>query len=233
MTIGADRTVLILGSGNLAGDQTAEAVLDTAGFDADLGVQSALWNGEQFDLEAYEAVVVLNSFNWRTDIPVAGQQALIDYVEEGGGLVTGEWLIWNDLTPLADLLPVEADNRSWITESSLVYTLNTPDVTINQELNDRVDASANTETNGSETLFLAKPGATTFYNSVQTDRAGLVGWDYEDGRVISFSSVIADTELQSTDFAQLFVNSVDWSLDGEASAESRLDARLREFYNAH
>jgi hypothetical protein len=190
-----------------------KTLLEEAGHNVSLGVSSVLWDGTQADLNDFDVVILQNSFNWDSgSMPVSGQNALITFVNNGGGLVTGEWLIWNIYsggrnTGLAQLVPATLSGSRTI--GSATYTQANPDSIINNGLPASFDFPLNSF-GGSESHLVPKQGATAFYTSDST-YSGLVGWDYCGGRVISFSNLLTNTELSDSDLARLFVNAVQWS----------------------
>jgi hypothetical protein len=68
---------------------------------------------------------------------------------------------------------------------------------------------------GRESCFEAKDSATVFYTSSngggRANAPGLVGWEYEAGHVVSFSTLIGVTELDNMNYSRLFVNTVNWA----------------------
>jgi len=81
-------------------------VLAKAGFD---DVEGPLYY--EFDgtgLEEYDAVLLLNGVDYGYAIPDSTQARLVRYVENGGGLLTIEWLLYEDNNPiLTEILPAE------------------------------------------------------------------------------------------------------------------------------
>ena len=60
---------------------------------------------------------------------------------------------------------------------------------------------------GSQSFLEPKAGATVFY------ARGLIGWKYQGGRVISFSTLLSKVELTDPNYARLFGNAVEWAAD--------------------
>jgi len=209
--------IYVMGSGNATADQAVVNALTAQGLRPTLGVQPHEWNNTQARLADFKAVVVLNSANFGAgSMPEAGQTALLNYVNSGGGMITGEWFIWNidlgnrhkNLDPL-----VPADATGFKAASTTIYSQVTTDAIINNGIGAAFDFPMNAAT-GSESLLNAKTGATVFYNSSNTGRSGLIGWSYGTGRVLSFSSLITDVELADADYARLLGNSVRWVTAG-------------------
>ena len=88
--------VYVMSGGPATSDQVVIDALTARGYDAVLGAQPHEWTGLQADLADFDVVVILNNYNWdEGSMPATGETDLLNYVENGGGLVTGEWLIWN------------------------------------------------------------------------------------------------------------------------------------------
>ena len=206
--------VYVMSSGNATANQAALDALAARGHLPTLGVEAWEWDSTQASLGAFDAVVLLNSFNQSSgSMPGNGQTAVINYVTSGGGLITGEWLIYNvtaaNLHVLLDPL-VPADNVGFTTTTSTKYSKDISDATINNGLPDSLVFLVN-NVSGTESRLAPRAGATTFYSSSKTSNAGLIGWGHGDGRVISFSTLITDVELGDPDYARLFVNAMEWA----------------------
>jgi hypothetical protein len=210
-------SALVLSSGNAAEDAAVVNVLESFGHLADVGPQYINFDGTT-SLAGYESVVLLTNYNWNTvpaRMPAAGQTQLLNYVNAGGGLVTGEWFVWksvgqNAFTTLETLIPV-VRTLAFRSATQVTYSEVTADPTINAGLPDSFTFSAS-NISGTETQFNPKPGATIFYDSdYPVTGSGLIGWDFGAGRVVSFSTLIAEEELADANYARLVSNVVSWS----------------------
>ncbi|MBL8851345.1 MAG: PEP-CTERM sorting domain-containing protein [Planctomycetaceae bacterium] len=186
-----------------------------------------------FDLSGYD-VIVLSAVVYNLPyMPDAGQQAIVDFVTNGGGLITGEWTTWRGGTfaTLAPLFPTTTDG-SYIggagMEVSVRYSQVTADPVINAGLPSSMDFVVNSA--GSE-IIVPKPGATVFYSGdsispyyiwylgVPTPfyevfpSAGLVGWDYGLGRVMNFSTTLQQPvgPDYTDNYSRLVANAIDWA----------------------
>lgn len=114
---------------------------------------------------------------------------------------------------LAPLLPI-GEYCGWNLGVSTTYTQVAPDPIINNGLPPSVGFPL-VSFAGTESCFREKQDATVFYSSSngggQAGTAGLVGWDVTGGRVVSFSTLLGATELASTEYRRLFVNTVEWA----------------------
>lgn len=216
--------VYVFSSGNATADQAMLDVISASGNSPTLGVQPGDWTGTQAILSLYNAVILQNSHNWSTSLmPEAGQDSLVDYVQNGGGLITGEWFVYNfghssSVAPITAVLPAFWTN--WGSLPSTTYTLDTPDATINAGLPISFTFSLN-NISGSETYLEPKPGAISFYTSSGGSQSGLVGWDAGSGRVASFSNFLSEVELANSDLATLFVNTLNW-VEGQSTPPNRI-----------
>lgn len=205
--------VYVMGSGNSTNDTLISNALTNAGHSVTIGQQYKYFDGSE-SLTGYEAVVLLNSYNWGSDMPLTGQNSILNFVTDGGGLVTGEWFIWSRgawglFSSLEVLSPVAA-TYAYLFPSPITYTQVTPDPILNDGVASPFTFTAD-NISGTETYFVAKSGATVYYSSATYSPNGLIGWDYDLGRVISFSTVIGNTEMGNVDYRNLFVNAVEWS----------------------
>jgi hypothetical protein len=175
------------------------------------------------DLGDYDAVLILASVFFGVKMPDAGQIALNSFVQSGGGLITGEWVLYGDYYSqhpgnidwppnmwggLSSVFPAEAGGE-WVYDSPGTYTQNIA----NRRLNKGLPSSFSfpvTDFDGTESVIFAKEGADTFYASTTTGASGLVGWNCGSGRVLQFSSCLGPDELSDPNFKQLFLNTVAW-----------------------
>jgi hypothetical protein len=223
------RAVYIMSGGNKFSDQAVMEALIARGHTPTLGVEAWQWNGTQANLKDFEAVVLLNNYNWEAPgMQTAGQDALLKYVSQGGGLVTGEYLIYNTnwiwkAYALSILLPATSGDYS--PSDGTTYVQAIADPIINNGLPRSFSFDKNMFDNYTESGLQANAGATVFYltNNFGPPRGmddilhgcgGLVGWNHSSGRVISFSTFLSDIELRNPNYARLFVNAVDWVANG-------------------
>ncbi len=221
--------VYVMSGGNTMSDQAVLSVLTARGFSPILGVPIDKWDGTQANLKNFNAVVLLNNYNWRADsMAQTGQNALKNYVEmgnngKGGGLVTGEWLIASIYSGkknkgLDPMLPATYGGHK--TLSSTSYTRDGADIILNYGLPITFSFPLNF-IDGAEGILDPKPGATVFYNSCNTGHSGLIGWNYNNkGRVISFSTLISHIELADPEYAMVFVNAVKWAAERTTAVDS-------------
>src|SRR5262245_3855362 len=106
--------VYVMSSGDAALDGAVVSVLTSRGHTATVGVAFTAFDGTQ-NLSGFQTVYFQANANWSTgDMPVAGQQALMNWVNGGGRLVTCEWVAWlaatGRLQTLLTILPREQNS---------------------------------------------------------------------------------------------------------------------------
>lgn len=202
--------VYVLRGGDAASDNAVVQALRARGLDVVSGVETPAFDGTQVRLRDFDVLVVLYTQNWQTPPLEAGLQAIESFVEQGGGLVTGEWFGWRGR--LAALMP--AINCGWNSAARTDYTLVAPQPAVNQNLR-RSFAVNLASFSGSESCLQPRPEASELYRSSNGGGrdgggAGLVAWNYGRGRVAQFSTLLSATELANAEYRSLFQNVVSW-----------------------
>lgn len=208
--------VLVLSGGNATNDNEVKSALEGRGFNVTVGPEAASFDGG--GLSGIEAVVLLTNYNWSgngASMPDPGETALKSFIQNGGGLITSEWLIWRQganqgaFPILAEAIPATSGGV-YRSAASATYTQLAPNAILNAGL--PASFSFNTGSlSGTESRIQPKSGATVFYNSDYADGNGLIGWGYGAGRVISFSTLVGNTEIGDANYRQLFGNAVAWA----------------------
>lgn len=204
--------VLILSSGDSAIDTAAQNVFTSAGHTVSVGPQYTAFTGTE--LAGAQAVLFLANANWNAgDMPAAGQSALVNFVNAGGGLVTGEWVNWKigsgGLTTLGPIMPVTVSTQ-WSGGSAITYTEAVADAVLGAGLPISFTFPGDNFA-GVESFFTAKPGAVAYYTtSGGAGGAGVVAWAQGNGRVLQLSTTIGPGQLGTTDYARLLTNSVEF-----------------------
>ncbi len=214
------------------------ASLESYGHEAIIGQPYHLFDGS-VSLAGIDAALVLVNYNWSLgDMPPAGQTALLNFIDNGGGLVTGEWFVWknaaqNSFATLYDAIPV-VSTAAFTTNAGVnatTYTRATPNLVLNAGLLDSIGFTAD-YFGGTETKLDPKPGATVFYDSNNPlGGDGLIGWNYGDGRVLSFSTTIGSQQLAHAGFSRLLANTLAFAAGdgtlvvlGDMNGDGALDA---------
>ncbi len=214
--------VYVFSTGNTAVDAAYAAALTGQGHTPTIGVQWSAFDGT-INLAPYNAVLMNHSANWggsSQQVPVAGQLQLVNFVNNGGGLITTEWIIYNNGTTagtaystLMPILPATYGNN-WNSVAQTTFSQVTPDPIINAGLPTSFLVD-NDNFSGRETGLRARNGATVFYQSSNLSsgtltNAGLSGWQVGNGRVISISNMPGLTSLNNDNYERLLGNAVTW-----------------------
>lgn len=218
----AGGNVYVFSTGNAVVDAAYATALTARGHTVTTGAEWGGFDGT-ISLVGFDAVVMNHGANWGSSyqqVPEAGQQQLVDFVNAGGGLITTEWIIYNSATSgnsayatLYPILPAMYGN-AWNSVMQTTFSVVTPDPIMNALLpvsfTSPLDFFA-----GAETRLFAKPGATVFFESSNMSgpgqrNDGVTGWEVGNGRVISFSTMPGVTSLGNEHYAQLLSNAVDW-----------------------
>lgn len=215
--------VYITSSGNTTQDSTVVSSLASAGHTGVIGLTHIQFDGTQ-SLTGFDAVLLQPNYNWFIgDMPLAGQAQLVAFVQQGGGLVTTEWLLWltasGNFQTLKQAMPA-VETSSYNGDTTHHFVQATPNNTINSGIPaDFVLPGDNAQ--GSETNVAAvKANATVFYNTVNNGLfVGLCGWDFGNGRVAQFSQTVGEGHLSDPIGFRLTGNVVEWVLHGAGSIQ--------------
>jgi hypothetical protein len=212
--------ILLISNGDANNDAAIQSVLQSAGDTVMIGPTYNNFTGS--GLSGYNAVFLnpVNSFQSAPDMPASGQQALINFVNEGGGLVTGASVMQMIQYPglfhsLASLLPSFGTNVD-TSNSPITFTSLTSNPTMNAGLPGIFSFTASGY--DTEHLLTVKPGATAFFATNQWTSTfggegvgyGIVGWNFGSGRVLSLSTFSDSVALGNATYDQMLTNSFNW-----------------------
>jgi hypothetical protein len=187
------------------------------------------------ELEGKDVVVL----NFDGDMPIAGQQALLDFVSKGGGLIANAWIFWQwtaqvhdyfvggpGLENLGVLFPIQrkqGEARSVLGRSVFTLTQATPAQLLTRALPQSFSFMLNNliygGDRGSEACLVPQMAATVFYVSEGSScglepmpmTVGLVGWRFGQGHVLQFSTLFDPIELADATYGHLLANAVTWA----------------------
>lgn len=222
-TMGMAENIYLMSTGYASADTAIINALTAFGHTVTLGVEKQNFNGSQ-SLAGYKVVILTDSYNYSSaDMPNAGQTALLNFIDSGGGLITSEWTLWalyayGHFSTLAPAFPAIYGGE-YSHATSTTYTAQTSDPIMNYNLPGSFTFSL-TNIGGTESKVGAKARATVFYNSSSTGGVGVAGWKYGNGRVINFSTLIALNELGDSNYRQLLHNAVTWVSGGGSALPS-------------
>jgi len=212
---GAD--VLIVSAGAPATDAALVAALIAQGHSASIGPN--YWEFDtNVDLSPYDVLYIQGNGNWtQSDMPLDAQSMILDFAQQGAGVVFSEWVIWmvaarDVFQVLAASMPV-IPSATWRTTSTLTLTENVSDPIVSAGLPLSFDMPV-TSFSGTETFLEPKENATIFYDSdwVVGDQTGgaVVGWDICGGRVVNFSTTNGIDQINDPEFQILLGNLMEW-----------------------
>jgi hypothetical protein len=212
--------IMLLSSGDASNDVAIQAILQSEGDSVTIGPTYNNFTGT--GLIGYNAVF-LNPTNMggnAPDMPLAGKQALIGFVMQGGGLVAGGgvssvWTYPGDFRVLGTALP-GAPGQAMTNNSPITFTSQTSDPIINAGLRPTFSFPAS---GISEQFITPKAGATSFFATNQWTAtfggygpgAGSVGWNLGGGRVLSLSTFSDNVALSSPAYDRMLANSLSWA----------------------
>jgi hypothetical protein len=202
--------VLLLSSSDADLDMQLQTALQSHGHDVTLGPNYSAFDG-MFDLSPYDAIYLQANVSWSGDMPEAGQRQLINWVNCGGGLLTVEWTTWKIGTggfKLIDAIFPAVRTSAYSAPAIETFTRVTAEATLNAGLPDSFGFSTDNY-GGTEANLNPRYGALVYYDSTMLD-SGLLGWDYNLGRVASFSTTAGVNEVADPNFARLLANTLDW-----------------------
>ncbi len=202
--------VYVMSSGDPVTDAAVSAALTSRGHTVTVGVQFLAFDGTQ-SLAGFNTVYLQSNYNWAQGVmPVAGQQAVLNFVNAGGRLVTSEWTLWKawaqgDFAVLAPAFASEPSGTYGVA-LQVTYDQATPDPVINAGLPGQLTFALESYA-GTETYLMARAGATTYYTSTGNPGVGgLTGWSQGSGSVFCFSTTCGPAQLADSNFGRLFAN---------------------------
>ncbi|MCX5683723.1 MAG: PEP-CTERM sorting domain-containing protein [Planctomycetota bacterium] len=212
-------TVYISSNGSTAENTLLQNVMTARGYTVINGVApTALGSSTSFGAAD---VILLNMGGIGTEdgISAGGQTNLVNFVDSGKGLVTGEWIVWNGSanTTLKAILPATSGGLSGAAQT---YTRSTADTVMNEVLGAASVSFTSDNHGGSGTILTPRTlntvTATTFYTATGGG-AGVVGWSgaafggAAESKVVSFGCLFGDSTDASANFNQLLGNAVHWA----------------------
>ena len=121
-----------------------------------------------------DLLILTNSYHWsstRSIIDSNAQTAIVNFVNNGGAVLTAEWMMWgaasNSMQILEPIFPVNPTDP-WVSRTQLKFIKVTHDPVVSDGLpNDWTFTP--TDISGVETFFTEpRSGTTVFYNSAPT-----------------------------------------------------------------
>ena len=224
--------ILLIGGGDASNTSMMASVLEAQGDTVTTGPAYTSFTGD--GLAAYNAVFLLpnGAYYNGVDMPDSGQQALVDYVKNGGGLVTSEAVGdmiqgpggMHMLQKLAQALPFTGPFHNSANSPVILGQITNDPI-----MNDQLPSQLVLHPHGyfTEIGYTPKWGATAFFNTDQWTAtfggegvmAGVVGWNFGSGRVLSLSMFSDSALLADPNYDRLVGNSVRWAVDATATSD--------------
>jgi|GEM_PF-2518318 len=231
--------VYVFSSTNASIDAAVISTLTSRGHTAVLGVPYTAFNGT-IPLAGFDTVYMQGNANWTHGaMSVAGQQQLVDWVNDGGRLVTSEWITYysfpfSNFGVVGEILPVEPSGTfaGW---PSAVFSLafpNNASITAGLPTTFTVPLDS---FSGTETATVPKQGVVSYYNTSNFPlNTALAGWRRGFGHVYSFTSTCGINQLADPNFGRLFSNVMsatsppcegsDFNGDGDYGTDTDIEA---------
>jgi hypothetical protein len=211
-------SVFVLQGGSATCDGLLKNALEASGHAVTLGPNFWDFSGP-IGVGDFDVVLIQGYPASLAHIGPEGQTCLRDYVAAGGGLVTGEWVMWSSRFWPQILQEAFPADYSYVlrTTDTATYTQRTADFVLNAEMPASFTFPT-TISDQSETQLTPKPWATIYYESDwPSGGVGVIGGQYGNGRVLSFSTLIAEGELSDANYRRLLGNAVTWAAVPEPS----------------
>lgn len=170
------------------------------------------WNGTNPSLADFDAVIHLNGTTYSTQMPVAGQTALTDWVSEGGGYIGHEWngfeVSSGRMMAMLPLIPIVFSSSTYVSGRRTLTVAGGQaghplfqGVAFPFSIN--VSGSASATTRGTGVTILAMDGS----------RAAIVTRTHGTGKVIGFhhaGTYDRQNPFTSPELLTIYVNAVNW-----------------------
>lgn len=209
--VASAQNIYIMSSGNATYDANTVTLLNANGMSATIGLDATTLTTST-NLSGFDAIYLNNNYNWTSGISAAAEQAIVNFVANGKGLVTNEWTMWRNgsgggLSILDPILP-SVYGPSWRSTTSVTYTRQTANALLDIGVAP-VFAFDPGDAAGAESSLNARSGATVYYGTdYGSGLAGLVGWNAGGGRVYSFSTVMGLEAIADPNAGQLLANTL-------------------------
>jgi hypothetical protein len=201
--------VLVLSSGDPVIDSAVLATLRAHGHACALGAPYYQQSFSAQSLSPYQTVYMQANNNWyQGEILASAGLNLRTWVQNGGRLVTSEWVTYYSTTgeafaTIASILPMNP-SLDYGSEPSTGYSISVPDPALDAGLPSFITFWLD-DYAGTQIHTFPKTGATNYF-AAPGSHAGLVGWSRGSGSVYSFSTTCGPTQLADENFARLLSN---------------------------
>ncbi|MFN8543621.1 MAG: hypothetical protein U0807_05380 [Candidatus Binatia bacterium] len=211
----AGTSVLLIWDVNNTNTQALKSALETAGMTVTLSATSqTLWDGTNPSPTGFDAIIHLNGTTFGAGMPVSGQNALVSFVQGGGGYLGGEWNAY-DLslglrTPMRDLILFDHIQSLFgsFTLTKVPAQASHP-VVVNVPTAFSISGGAN---RGLLHVFATSPGTVLMTDNLGSDAVAVR--DFGLGRIVNYhhagnyngAALLSDGNVQ-----RLFIDGVTWA----------------------
>jgi trehalose utilization protein len=176
------------------------------------------WDGTNPPLTGFDAVIHLNGTTWQTEMPEAGQNALVSFVQNGGNFVSGEWNVFQlrqgEMTAMRDLILFDVNSpvsRGTITYNVIAGQADHP-VVSNLPASFSFDASwSRTHVHSFDTEPATVLVRQRYYYYYCLGAVAVR--EFGEGRVVGFNHTansMSSAPLTDPNVQQLYINGVFW-----------------------
>lgn len=212
-------SVLILKDAATEGD--FNTILTDAGMDVTVStVYEYQWNGTNPSPNDFDVVILLDGNTYGAGMPIAGQEALVNFVNAGGGLIMTEWIAYEagNHTAMKDLILYEPSQWNYAEGEETFTVAQEHPVTLGLPPSFSVPYHAGNPGG-------VKPDATVLISGSMLPSAVAVK-QYGAGRVVEFAvagNYTGSPFISSPDMQKLLINSVNWTAKALEKNKVRAD----------
>ncbi len=227
-------SALVFACGDASTDNAVKARLEQAGFVTTIGPEWYNFDSTTLTLGGYNLIYFQPNYNWSHIMAPAEEQAILDYVDNGGGLITCEWFTWlvaqGQFKTLQAALP-NVPSGSYLNYANVQFERNEndPDFTTGLPLTFSVpvDSAGGTFTTPDKLTL----GSRAIY-MLEDMYLGLAVTTYGAGKVASFCTVNTFSQIADGNFGLLLGNTAKWAATPDTNAGCKGTVHLGDYDGA-
>lgn len=193
--------------------QSLKVALEEEGFIVSFSqVNESKWDNSNPPLTGFYGVIHMNGTSFGTEMPLAGQNALVDFVQNRSGyFVSAEWngyqISEGEMLAMRDLILLDRGNNA---AGELTYTV-VPEQ-VGHPVLDKVPSSFLFEgdVNGTAHLFSTQPSVVIMKEGT---RDAVIVREYGNGRILGFhhaGNYAEETAWSNDNIQKIIVNFLNW-----------------------
>ncbi|WP_230469907.1 tandem-95 repeat protein [Lujinxingia vulgaris] len=224
-TLASAQSVLLIYDTQGACTPALRTALEDAGYDVTLSdAPETQWDGTNPSLDAFDVAVHLNGMTYSNAMPLAGQNALVAHVQNGGGFVASEWNAYEvgNLQAMRDLILLERTGGSEGPHSYVeVAAQSAHPILANIPASFSFEGARN---QGPARTFAQNPSLVLMTDSV--GNPAVLVREFGQGRIVNFNHAgnydvgTSYHTLCNADIQQLYIDSVAWAVTVRADNQS-------------